>query len=314
MKHFKKNNTVTYNLISYTGFKSLLLFSLLLDAPHTFEEIQDFYRTNEYIHEEISFDTIRVYMTSLKRIGCEIARKRYPEGSRYHIVSHPFEFKVDADQIKAVTKIYKILLQSASVADLFACDTFLRDLAAKIGSKELLNIIEKMSVFNGVSSSLVKELIECSKDNRKITILYNSPQSGEKDIQLIANGLSYKDDKIYLNGISLEYSQETAYLLDRIKDISAIHEQKSAEDVEIKYTTVGYELSNLTTGAALDENEKIVEIKEDSILIEAYTSNLFMLKRKILSYGPLCTVLYPEDFRNDIISTLKKMQEEYQND
>ena len=39
--------------------------------------------------------------------------------------------------------------------------------------------------------------------------------------------------------------------------------------------------------------------------------NKFILKQKIMSYGNYCTVLEPADFREDIISTLKRMREEY---
>ena len=39
MKEFLKNNTVTYNLMSFTGFKSILLFSLLTTGPKSYEDI-----------------------------------------------------------------------------------------------------------------------------------------------------------------------------------------------------------------------------------------------------------------------------------
>jgi predicted DNA-binding transcriptional regulator YafY len=313
MKEFNKTNKVTYNLISYTGFKSLLLFSFLQEGPKTYEQIQEFYRENEYIHENLSQDTIRVYMTSLKRIGCEIKRVKINGSSQYEIVSHPFEFTIPDNQIKAISKTYRILTQIASVSDIFALENFLRDLATKINSTELMNTINKISMFGKINVELVRELDRLTKQNNKIVILYNSPKSGVKEIEIIPKSLAFVQNTLYLNGISLEYNQEASYLIKRIKKIVDVVENPIVEP-DIKFTTVGYELSTKVTGFRLSDNEKIVEINENSVLVEANTSNLFMLKRKILEYGAFCTVLYPEDFRQDIISTLKNMQEEYQND
>ena len=41
MKEFLKTNTVTYNLMSFTGFKSILIFSLLLEGPKSYSELQE---------------------------------------------------------------------------------------------------------------------------------------------------------------------------------------------------------------------------------------------------------------------------------
>ena len=70
MKEFLKTNTITYNLISFTGFKALIIFSLLLESPKSYDEIIDYFANHDYIKETISIDTIRVYLNSLKRIGC----------------------------------------------------------------------------------------------------------------------------------------------------------------------------------------------------------------------------------------------------
>lgn len=43
MKEFKKSNIVTYNLMSFTGFKSLMLFALLLESPKSYKEICEFF-------------------------------------------------------------------------------------------------------------------------------------------------------------------------------------------------------------------------------------------------------------------------------
>ena len=72
MKEFLKTNTITYNLMSFTAFKSILLFSLLVDGPKSYEEIQEYMANHEYLHEKISIDTLRIYFNSLREIGCKM--------------------------------------------------------------------------------------------------------------------------------------------------------------------------------------------------------------------------------------------------
>ena len=51
MKEFLKTNTITYNLMSFTAFKSMIIFSLLLDSPKSYKEIQEYLKNHEYIKE-----------------------------------------------------------------------------------------------------------------------------------------------------------------------------------------------------------------------------------------------------------------------
>ena len=95
MKEFLKTNTVTYNLMSFTGFKSLLIFSLLLDGAKSYNELQEILENHPYLHETVSFDTLRIYLNSLREIGCKIVRKNDNGITRYAIDSHPFELKFE---------------------------------------------------------------------------------------------------------------------------------------------------------------------------------------------------------------------------
>jgi len=314
MKAFTKTNKITYNLVSYTGFKSLLLFSLLIKEAKTYDEMKEFFRNNEYLKEDLSEDTLRVYLTSLKRVGCVVERTSSPLGAKFKIVSHPYEFKLFDNHIKAIIKIYKILVQTAEVRDILAFDNFIKKIAEQIESRELDDAISQVSLFKNIDKNLMKDLIDCVNKGEQIKILYNSPKSSEKEISVITDKLTIEKNNIYLNGINLEYSQDSSFLVTRIKKILEVVPAKERIPVDIPIITVGYELSTFTPDVKLEDNEQIVEIKDESVIIEAQTTNLFMMKRRILEFGPLCTVLYPEDFRQDVIDTLRNMQEGYLND
>ncbi len=306
MKEFNKTNTVTYNLMSFTGFKSLLLFSLLAKGPQTNAQIQAAFKNHEYLKEDIAGDTLRVYINSLRRVGCVIERKK----GKYVMLSHPFELSISQEQIRAIIKIYRIILNTLDVSDIFEYEKFVRKLISHTNNSDLKEALDRVSVFKNVDTALVQDLIKYCAKKRKITILYNSPRSSEKDIQVIANKLGISQGKIYLYGVSLEYNQDSSYLLSRILKVLSV-DIKNDNMPDLKPVTVGYELSKTAQNTKLTDEDRIVEITDNGILVETTTTNLFMTKRKLLEFGPLCTVLYPDDFREDFISTLKKMQKEY---
>lgn len=310
MREFVKTNTITYNLMTFTGFKSLIMFAYLLEAPRSMQDLVNFFENHEYIKEKISTDTIRVYFSSLKRIGCEISRIRENKVSRYQIVSHPFQMKISKEHIRGLSAIYKMISKTNNIDEIFCLDKFLRELADKINSSELLDSINSFSIFKNLNVELVENLIKHSNESRDIVIQYNSPTSGIKEIKLIASKVALTNNKLYLYGTSIDYGQETCYQVSRIKSI--IDVGLGAHDKVVpQKTTVTYEISSKCEELALSSDDKIVKIEKDKILVETTTSNLFEMKRKILGYGAFCKVLSPESFKKDIMMSLEKMYEEY---
>ena len=313
MKEFSKTDTVTYNLMSFTAFKSLFIFSLFLEAPRSYKEIQEYFLNHKYLKEDVSIDTLRVYLTSLKRCGCTIEKQKKKDGGKFKMTSHPFELKITDEQIKSLVKLYKIVLKTSDAEDILAYEKFLYKLSKYTRNIDLKQAIDKISVFKKFDRNLIEDLVKYAKNQTKITILYNSPRSQQEEIEVVTNNIDISDGKLYLSGVGLKYNKETSYLIDRIikiTDVDLEHRHK----VQLKPVTVGYELSVKVPNTKLGKDDKIVEIKDDSIIVETQTTNLFAMKRKIFEYGSNCTVLYPQEFREEIIKTLKEMKAGYADD
>lgn len=311
MKEFMKTKTVTYNLMSFTGFKSLYVFSLLLEAPRSYAEICEAFKKHEFIKESISIDTLRVYLTSLKRAGCEIIRMKKSEGSKYKLVSHPFQLYVTDEQINSIAKIYQNLSKNISLDELLILDKFLKKLAVLINNPLLEETYNKVSAFKGIDMEILETLIRCCKAKEQITFLYNSPKNGKKEIQIVTDKVGFSNGKLYLYGVGFEYKQYGYFNVSRIEKIVSISLYKTdISDVEV--FTVGYELYGNLPELKLGDDEKIVETKNDNtVVVEYKSSNMFMIKQKILSYGCACRVLYPESVKNEILETLKAMRAGY---
>ncbi len=310
MKEFRKTNVVTYNLMSFTGFKSLLLFTILCESPKSYSEVCDYFKNHPYIKEEMSADTFRVYLTSLRRCGCEIEVKRMKGGAKYQIVSQPFEFKISEGEIKGIIKIYRIISNTSDVKGLVAFDRFINKLITLTNNEKLRAAFNKVSIFRGIDLDLVDELLNCCDKKCQVDFLYNSPKGEVIPVELIADKVDISNGKVYLYGMNLKYKQYSYFRVQLIESISSV-KLGTVDLSDVESIRVKYELKSLPRYYRLSDEEKIVEINENSIIVEMESSNKFLLKQKILEYGKYCTVLEPESFKQEIVDTLKKMQEVY---
>ena len=310
MKEFIKTNKITYNLMSFTAFKTLLIFSLLLEAPRSYEDIIEYFKKHDYINETISVDTARVYINSLRMAGCVIEKTKRAEGSKFVLVSHPFELNVKPEQIKVFTKIYKTIVKTISLAELVMLEKFLRKISAYINNEDFMSALKKVSPLACFDTKLLEDLLACCANKNQIVLEYNSPRSGIKTTELICDKMDFDNNKLYLYGTSIEYNQETYLQVRRIIKIREIKLHKS-KNPDIKETKVLFEVNADMQEIQLKDNERLVSINNGKPLIEARSSNKFMLKQRILSFGSSCKVIEPADFKNEIITTLKNMRAEY---
>lgn len=309
MKEFMKTKKVTYNLMSFTGFKSMLLLSYLMEAPHSYEEIKKYFMENEFIHESISIDTLRVYINSLERLGCEIKRGKKAEGSKYRLIKHPFELKITDTQIKSLIKVFKSLTKTIDVEDLLSVTNFFEKISQGITNPDLKLTLENISPLKKLNPKILEILINACRRNDELTILYNSPASGAKEIDVLAEKLTVANNKVYLKGISPQYKDtKVSFLVSRIMEPPVIKLVRTIRQ-DIEPLIIGCEIYD--TNLPLKENEKVISQDDEKRMVEITSDNKFLTLQRILSMGSSCKVLYPESFKDEIYSTLKKMKEEY---
>ncbi len=114
MQAFLTNNTVNCNLMSLTGYRTLVILTALIESPKSNDEINECLFNNQYIKEKFSSDTLRIYINSLRAIGCEITRANKSNNQKYKLTSHPFSYDIPKSQLKALSKVYKTVVASYS--------------------------------------------------------------------------------------------------------------------------------------------------------------------------------------------------------
>ena len=311
MKEFIKSNKVTYNLMSFTGYKALLLFSLLAESPKSYEEICNYFFNHPYLREKISIDTLRVYINSLKRIGCEVKRFRGEDKiSRYVITAHPFELKMSEDEMQSVIKTYKSLVKNINVNELLSLEKFFEKIGKYIKSEKFINEIKNISPLKDINREILEKLLDCCEKKNQIVIEYNSPNSGIKDIEILTDKIDISNGKVYLYGTGFEYMEYGIFLVSRIKGIKEIKLNKTIPE-NLNTICITYELTCNPEKLSLDSNEKLIKSDTNKATIELTTSNEFLAKQKFLEYGPTCKIISPENFKNDFIALLNNMKAGY---
>ena len=310
MKEFLKTKKVTYNLMSFTAFKALVMFTELTKSPKSYKEICDIFYNHPYLREQISIDTFRVYMNSLKRFGCEVKRiKGADKESRYYITSHPFELKYTQDQLQSALKVFKSLVKNMDIDELLMMEEFFEKIGCYIKNEDFINEVKKVSLLKDINKDILKTLIECCKNKNQIIITYASPNSGNKNMELVADKIEVNNGKIYLYGTGFEYKQYGSFLVNRIKKIDEIKTEKTMPDGLVEVEVV-YEIYH--TGDFQPETyEKVSKKDNDKLTIEAKTSNTFLLTQRLLSFGNNCKIVSPEDFKNEFVTLLKDMKAGY---
>lgn len=310
MKQFYKTNTITHNLIAHTGFKSLVIFKLLVEAPRTYKEIQAAIQEHEYLHENLSTDALRIYINTLKSYGCKVRRFSENGVYKYTIDSHPFELVLSDEHVKGIIKIYKSLSKSIDAEDLIAFQSFFSKISKYITNEDLKDKLNNISPISNIDLELIQQLITHANNKAEITIYYNSPVSGRKNITVLTDKVNIQNGKLYLHGVSSEYKNYAKFLVPRIIKIVSVNlANKTLESPEI---IVGYEYTkDMNEEFEPLKNETIISNSGNKLTVEITSKSKFELVQRIMYLSKNCKVLYPENFKSDIITTLKKMKEGY---
>lgn len=311
MKEFLKSNTVTHNLMSFTGFKSIFIFTLLAEGPKTYKQLQEAFQNHEYLRENISIDTLRIYLNSLKDIGCNIEKVTKKGVTTYSLVAHPFELNIDDKQAKSIIKIYKAISKSIEVSDLISLQSFFEKMAEYVSNAELKKDLQCISPLNGIDSKLISDLIYYAQYNAEITVLYSSKNSNrDKEITIIVDKLAIENAKVYIYGINSDRMNYSSFLVNCIRQVN--HVNFGAKTLQLPDIKVVYEYFKETNETLeLLNNEKILEETENKYLIELTSKSKFEIMQRILSHSYKCKVLTPSGIRSEVIQTLKKMKEGY---
>lgn len=312
MKSLQNNNPLSKpEKIVLTGYRMITILKLLISGAKSTDEINTIFKNDSYIKKSVSNDMICLYINTLRQIGCDISRPSKSNNYKYVLNSHPFEFKISNKNSESITFILESLIRTDNWEFLIdVCELF-KETQALSSKDSDTNFLRVISDILKIDKNLIKKLDYYCKKERLLLLEYNSTSSELKKIKIIANKLFLENSKLYLWGYNQDL-QEMQYLrIDRIKDIKLI----SIKDVKVenknlrtaKYKLINESARNFTP----DENQKIIEKKENEIIIEEILTNKFKFIQKALLYADECIISEPSEIKEEIIQTLKELLSTY---
>lgn len=301
-------------LINLTGIRILVIFSLLLNSPKTAEEINEYFKQNNYPKELFSVDTLRNDINALKCAGCNITRADKTNHFKYKMISHPLELDIDEETAECLNRFYKKIYNCLSISQLVDMENLFNTIAEYTKNEKVSEYIKGISLLKNIDKNNIKTLLQAEKNRHTISFKYKSPNSGILSYKFKLCYMNFRSEKLYINGYNITYNNIFSFLPvnNIIYPITINLEDTAISPNEIK---VIYELKNEAMKNFINKSdERIIAIYPDKIVVEHIAYEFFKLNQKILEYGPNCTVIYPESVKNYTINTLKQMYEVYKND
>lgn len=308
----KKIKIDDFDNISLTAFRILSILSMLLKTPCNDKEINQMLTEKIRGSKPLSNDTICIYLNTLRLLGCEISRPAKNNNHKYVLNSHPFKLSLTKEEVFTLTELRKhssILNEWKIVLDI---DNTYNKLLKNFcpDTQEFFISTQKSLLLREVNSQQicvdVKQLEQYCNRNKILTIEYNSPESGVKNITLKAEKITMENGAFYLVGYNEEIEEGITLRLDRILTITSVNLTQNnikKNPLLIKYKLTGNSVFSYT----LSENASIIEKNDREIIIKEKVTNKFKFFQKILTYGSECIILSPDEIREEIKDKLKKM-------
>ena len=295
--------------LNMTGMRVIVLFSLLLAAPQTVEEINEAYDKNPLIKDKVSYDTIRNDINALRDAGCVISRTT-KSNNKYILQKHPFDLKISNSDLNALKKVYNKIYPSLSFEKLYEFDVFFKVISEYIRNDEIKEALLKISKITNIDKTILKDLLKYCANKNQITILYKSQTGKLKQHNIIAEKVAFRHDKLYFFGVDLTFEKNTFFMvnkIDKILDVKIKSEKREFKKFKAKYKLLNINPENYL----LSENEKLLKVDGNDLIIEAETDNDFIMFQNILNFGKNCIVLEPLELKNSIIENLKIIRKKY---
>lgn len=306
-------NEIKPELINLTGVRLLVLFALLLEAPRSAEEINDYFEKNNYPKNIFSADTLRNDLNSLRNAGCKISRADKSNKFKYNLISHPFDLNIDIDLAKEISILYLKHYKKFSIKQLILLENLFKKLALYTTDENVSEFLLGISLIKNVDKNLLLDLYKACKNEQTITFTYNSPNTGKQNFSFLIEDFEFRSKKLYITGYSLTHKQNAFLLASKILSPITVHLKKDL--IPDLTQTVIYELKNLAfNNYQIADNEKILKQENNKITIEYKSDNSFKLMQKLLSYGADIKILSPENIKNEYIKKLQEIQKAYLND
>ncbi len=297
--------------ISSTGYRLFFILQLLIQGPVSKEEILAEINKNNTIGR-VSEDTIRLDINTLKSAGFEIITGSKSEGYKYFLDWNPLKIDFDRSEIKIFGLVKKAAIELCDWEFIVNLHEVFSKISKFVQDESIVNDFLNFGYFSNIDFEILKQLNVACKSRNMVKLLYLSPQSGEKTIDIFCEKIIYKRDskKLHLWGKSPQYEDGVYLRIDNILKI--LRNDFTKHDNKLKIKTCRYRLKHsIGEHFKLEEREKITANTPEFLEIKSEIYSEFYFIQRILSFGSHCFWVEDNEIRSKILDKLKKMRALY---
>ena len=295
---------------SITGLRILSVLNILLKGAASKNEILDILLKNSNI-KNITRETITLDINTLKSAGFEIENLKKGGGYRYKINWNPIKFKLSKKEADTLCNIKDAVLELSEPDFIIKLYKLFLKIAEFIEKDKNTNKIADFKYFLNIDFALLKELYALSKRKKEVKLLYNSPNSGKKEILIKLKDIKYINSKLYITGFSLNYPDITTLRVDHIIKVLKILKTEKIPKTKSKSATCKIK-SSLKNELDLLSEEKILSENKNFIRLEIKADNDFMLIQRLLSFGGDLISINNKDIKEKYLLKLKEIKAMYE--
>lgn len=304
-KNIKGKNITSF--ISSTGYKTFLIFKLLLEKPYSIEELQNAILKDKNIHELVSKDTIRTYINSLRSMKCEISKATKNNGKKFIMLKHPLELKISEEMLNILKKTSLYLQSKNDFKNLSLFENFILKLVSFTNNEYNINYLMGFLVLNRLNFDIYKQIKDCCKNKQIALIVYKSAGTGLQELEIICDNIFIKSSNIYIAGYNLKHNNYSSLLINRIESIKEIKPFKN-----IYFDNNNSVICEIyDTNYVLDNEDELIIKDTNKLIVKINGKDNFRILQKILYLGDDCKVIKPDNFREKIKNQLIEMRKLY---
>ena len=293
---------------SSTGFRVLFLLDLLLRAPIKKDDIIEELSKNPYV-SNVSNETVRLDLNTLKSAGFEIENLGKEKDYKYRINWSPIKFSITKKELRVLTQTKDAVLKLSNPDFIIKLYRLFEKVSKVIDDENA--VFELLNFRYFLDFQILKELNVLIKRKKEVVLLYNSPNSGLKEIQIKLKSFKYNGSKLHLTGTSSNYPDNTVLRADNIVKIVKILGKKETSIKTAHKKTVFKINPKCLKNMSLLEEEKILKETKHYIEIELKSDNDFMIVQRLLSFGDDLISIKNKDIKEKYLEALKNIFEPY---
>ena len=304
-----KNNKKIW--ISLTGYRILLILSSLIQEGRTLKELIEILSDNKYTNKSVSKDTVRVAINTLKNAGCVISRPTKANDYKYELISHPFVLSMSEKELNVFLSLRNKMLDELDWKDVFELNALYEKIMLLTFNEKQILLTKETAPFAEIDKSILKDISNSQIIGKKVRIVYDSPEFGEEEIDVVPEKLTYENAHMYLWCYSFKYNRNSLLSIERIKKILSYNIFEHAEQTKILYDVVYSVTGESFNTFEKKEFEEIIEKSKSELKVLAHVENEFYFIQRLLLFGADFKIISPDFFREKLINKIKLIQKGY---